>query len=131
MNLSTKTIYYQRCFSQLGTSLTRYPCVRSSSVKTAVAPCIFCKILFTVGIWIRIRFRAVFAFLMSTTRRTSPYFFGITTRGDNHGVAPATFSIIPCLRISSSLLFTTCFMLCGMFQRAGCATGVTVSSIQG
>ncbi len=38
---------------------------------------------------------ALFGILISTHRRTLPFFFGAMTRGETHVVGPSTFSIIP------------------------------------
>ena len=76
-----------------------------------VAPSICWRISLTVGICTLRRVRAVFGIRMSRTKRTSPFFLGMAIRGDNQGVAPWTFSMMPSLRISSSLELTFDFML--------------------
>ena len=58
----------------------------------------------------------------------SPVFFGIVMSGDNHGVAPSIFSIIPSSRFSCNFSLTFFFMLCGIHLDYY-ATGGTVSSI--
>ena len=55
-----------------------------------------CSIQVTVGLGCLSRLIALFAILMSIHRHTSPFFLGIMTRGETHGVDPSTFSMIPC-----------------------------------
>ena len=49
-----------------------------------------------MGVGCRSRFMARFAIRMSIQSRTSPFFFGMFTIGDTHGVGPSTSSIMPC-----------------------------------
>ena len=65
---------------------------------------------------------------MSRTSLTSPVFFGMAMSGDNHGVAPSTFSMMPSSRISRNFSFTFFLMLCGI-RLDDCATGGMDSSI--
>ena len=100
-----------------------YPALKSSLEKT-VDPFRVCVRSSTVGLGWRSRWMAWLALLMSTHMQASPFFFGVATNGETHGVGPSTFSMIPCFsRFSSSC--STFFLMWNGMRRCGWATGGT------
>ena len=103
-----------------------YPDLRSSFENTVAPFKVWIRSMVGVG-W-RSHLIALFAIRMSTHIRTSPFFFGITTNSDTHGVGPSTLSIMFCCsRLISS--YSTFLRRWKEIRLAFCATGGTDESM--